>query len=258
MNSADFRKDFIGKVALVTGAGSGIGRATAELFAARGASVAVVNRTESKGREVVDGIRAAGGRAEYLKADFADPESIATMMKEAIGIFGRIDCAFNNAGTTGVPNEFHKQTLDDWNEVIAVNLTAVFLCMKYQIEHMLEAGGGVIVNNGSGASIMGGPGLPHYTAAKHGILGLAKVVAKEYMSRSIRINTVCPGVIETAPMQAYMQHSPDRGKSFLDTLPNGKLGLPGDIANAVVWLCSNEAAYVSGANMVVDGGLMGL
>lgn len=258
MQSKDIRKDFTGKVALVTGAGSGIGRAAAERFGERGAAVAVVNRTESKGLEVVDSIRAAGGRAEYIKADMTDPESIVEMMRKAVEIFGRVDCAFNNAGMSGVPTEFHKQTLADWNEMIAVNLTAVFLCMKYQIEHMLEIGGGVIVNNGSGASIMGAAGMPHYTAAKHGLLGLAKVAAKEYMSRSIRINTVCPGVIETPPMRSYMEHSPDKGQGFLDTLPNGELGLPSDIANAVVWLCSAEASYVSGANIVVDGGLMSL
>lgn len=258
MQSKVIRRDFEGKVALVTGAGSGIGRAAAELFGARGASVAVVNRTESKGLEVVEVIRAAGGRAEYIKADLSQPDSVPEMMARATGLFGRIDCAFNNAGISGVATEFHRLSLEDWNEMIAVNLTSVFLCMKYQIEHMLQFGGGAIVNNGSGASIMGAPGLPHYTAAKHGILGLAKVAAKEYMSRSIRINTVCPGIIETEPMKAYLEHSPDQGRGFLNTLPDGKLGLPSDVARAVVWLCSAEAAYVSGANMVVDGGLMSL
>jgi NAD(P)-dependent dehydrogenase (short-subunit alcohol dehydrogenase family) len=243
---------------LVTGAGSGIGRAAAESFAARGAAVAVVNRTESKGLEVVEAIRAAGGRAAYVQADMAQPESIPEMMARSIELFGHIDCAFNNAGMAGTGTEFHRLSLEDWNEMIAVNLTSVFLCMKYEIEHMLQRGGGAIVNNGSGASIMGAPGLPHYTAAKHGILGLAKVAAKEYMSRSIRINTVCPGIIETEPMKAYLEHSPDQGRGFLDTLPHGKLGLPADVASAVVWLCSAEAAYVSGANVVVDGGMMSL
>lgn len=256
MQNKVISRDFEGKVALVTGAGSGIGRAAAELFGARGASVAVVNRTESKGVEVVEAIRAAGGRAEYIKADLSQPDSVPEMMARATELFGRIDCAFNNAGISGVATEFHLLSLEDWNEMIAVNLTSVFLCMKYQIEHMLQFGGGAIVNNGSGASIIGAPGLPHYTAAKHGILGLAKVAAKEYMSRSIRINTVCPGIIETAPMKAYLEHSPDKGRGFLNTLPDGKLGLPSDVARAVVWLCSAEAAYVSGANMVVDGGLM--
>lgn len=256
MQSKVISRDFEGKVALVTGAGSGIGRAAAELFGARGASVAVVNRTESKGMEVVEAIRAAGGRAEYIKADLSQPDSVPEMMIRATGLFGRIDCAFNNAGIAGSATEFHQLSLEDWNEMIAVNLTSVFLCMKYQIAHMLQFGGGAIVNNGSGASIIGAPGLPHYTAAKHGILGLAKVAAKEYMSRSIRINTVCPGIIETAPMKSYLEHSPDQGRGFLNTLPDGKLGLPADVASAVVWLCSAEAAYVSGANMVVDGGLM--
>lgn len=254
----DVRKDFTGKVALVTGAGSGIGRAAATLFGARGAGVAVVNRTESKGLETVEIIRAAGGEAHYIKADLAEPESIPVMMRLAVERFGRVHCAFNNAGTTGTAGEFHRQPLADWNEVIAVNLTAVFLCMQHEIEHMLAHGGGAIVNNGSGASIMGAVGLPHYTAAKHGLLGLVKVAAKEYSSRNIRLNTICPGVIETVPMRAYMDASPDGGRGFLDTLPNGELGLPMDVASAAVWLCSDEARYVSGANIVVDGGFMSL
>ena len=258
MSRSDSPQDFAGKVALVTGAGSGIGRAAALRFAARGARVAVVNRTESKGLETVELIRDQGGIAEFIQADLGDPESVEPMIGATIERLGGLHCAFNNAGMTGDATAFHEHSLRQWNEVIALNLTSVFLCMQKQIEYMLGAGGGAIVNNGSGASIMGAPGLPHYTAAKHGLLGLAKVASKEYASRNIRINTVCPGVIETEPMRAYLDSSPDQGAAFLATLPGGRMGQPADIAGAVVWLCSDEAAYISGANIVVDGGLMGL
>jgi len=251
-------RDFVGKVALVTGAGSGIGRAAALRFAARGAQVAVVNRTASKGLETVDLIRAEGGSAEFFQADLSAADAVAPMIRAVVDRFGALHCAFNNAGISGEPREFHRHSLAQWNEVIALNLTSVFLCMQHEIEHMLGAGGGAIVNNGSGASLMGAAGLPHYTAAKHGLLGLAKVAAKEYSSRNIRINTVCPGVIETEPMRAYLDASDDRGAAFLAALPGGRMGVPADIAGAVVWLCSGEAAYVSGANIVVDGGFMSL
>lgn len=258
MTAFDAPQDFAGKVALVTGAGSGIGRAAALRFAQRGARVAVVNRTESKGLETVELIRAQGGTAEFIQANLSDPASIEPMIRETVARLGGLHCAFNNAGMTGTATEFHTHSLEEWNAVIALNLTSVFVCMQKQIEYMLSAGGGAIVNNGSGASIMGAAGLPHYTAAKHGLLGLAKVASKEYASRNIRINTVCPGVIETEPMRAYLDSSPDQGAAFLATLPGNRMGQPADIAGAVVWLCSNEAAYVSGANIVVDGGLMGL
>ncbi len=243
---------------MVTGAGSGIGRATALRFASLGARVAVVNRTESKGMETVNLIRAEGGVAEFIQADLGDANTIAPMIKAIVDRLGGLHCAFNNAGMTGEATPFHRVSLDEWNQVVAVNLTSVFLCMQMQIEHMLSTGGGVIVNNGSGASIMGAAGLPHYTATKHGLLGLAKVASKEYASQNIRINTVCPGVIETEPMRAYLNSTPDQGGEFLQSLPGGRMGQPEDVARAVVWLCSSEAAYVSGANIVVDGGLMSL
>jgi len=243
---------------MVTGAGSGIGRAAALRLAARGARVAVVNRTESKGLETVNLIRAEGGVAEFIQADLGDTNTIAPMIKATVDRLGGLHCAFNNAGMTGVATRFHRLSLDEWNQVVAVNLTSVFLCMQMEIEHMLRAGGGVIVNNGSGASLMGAAGLPHYTATKHGLLGLAKVASKEYASQNIRINTVCPGVIETEPMRTYLESTPDQGGEFVKSLPGGRMGHPDDIARAVAWLCSGEAAYVSGANIVVDGGLMSL
>ncbi len=247
---------FSGRIALVTGAGSGIGRAAAEAFAGRGASVAVVNRNAERGRDTTAAIRAAGGTAEFFQADMAQPKEIDAMMGAVLAHFGRLDFAFNNAGVSLPAPGFLQHSLADWNETIAVNLSSVFLCMQHEIRAMLQTGAGVIINNGSGASMMGAQGLAHYTAAKHGVMGLMKVAAKEFASRNIRINTVCPGVIDTAPMHAFVDGMGSAGDAFLRSLPHGRMGTPDDIARVVIWLCSDDAAYVSGATLVADGGLM--
>ena len=248
--------DFKGKVALVTGAATGIGRATALLFGRRGAAVAVVARDPVKAGLVVDEIRAGGGQAEFIAADMRAPDDIAGMVEQTIEMFGCLHCAFNNAGVNGIAAPFHEQTLEEFERVVQVNLTSVFLCMQHEIRHMLGAGGGVIVNNCSGASLIPAPELPHYTAAKHGLLGLAKVAAKEYANRDIRVNSICPGVIDTPMMQAHLGQDSGTIDALVAQLPGRRMGRPEDIARAVVWLCSDDAAYVSGDTMVVDGGLM--
>ena len=245
-----------GRVALVTGAGSGIGRAAALALAARGACVAVVNRTVDKGESVASEIRAAGGTAEYFCADMREPQQIAQMVGQVLARFGRLDCAFNNAGLSLPPKGFLDHSLEDWREVLEVDLTSVFLCMQHQIRAMLATGGGSIVNNGSGASLMGAQGMPHYTAAKHGLIGLMKVAAKEFADRGIRVNTVCPGVIDTVPMRAFVDAIGPAGESFLQTLPGGRMGEPAEVGRVVAWLCSDEAAYISGATISVDGGML--
>jgi len=248
--------DFKGKVALVTGAATGIGRATARLFGQRGAAVAVVGRDPVKAGLVVDEIRAEGGQAAFIAADMRSADDIARMVAETVKTFGGLHCAFNNAGVNGVAAPFHEQTLDEFNRVVQVNLTSVFLCMQHEIRHMLGAGGGVIVNNCSGASLIPAPQLPHYTAAKHGLLGLAKVAAREYADRNIRINSICPGIIDTPMMRAHLGQDAGTIDALVQQLPGKRMGQPEDIARAVVWLCSDDAAYVSGDTMVVDGGLM--
>ena len=245
-----------GRVALVTGAGSGIGRAAAFSLAARGASVAVVNRTVDKGESVVTEIRAAGGTAEFFSADMREPQQIAQMVGQVLARFGRLDCAFNNAGLSLPPKGFLDHSLEDWREVLEVDLTSVFLCMQHQIRAMLATGGGSIVNNGSGASLMGAQGMPHYTAAKHGLIGLMKVAAKEFADSGIRVNTICPGVIDTVPMRAFVDAIGPAGESFLQTLPGGRMGEPAEVGRVVAWLCSDEAAYISGATISVDGGML--
>jgi len=248
--------DFKGKVALVTGAATGIGQATALLFGQRGASVAVVARDPAKAGEVVAEICRAGGQAAFIAADMRSPQDIARMVAETVETFGGLHCAFNNAGVNGVAAPFHEQRLEEFERVVQVNLTSVFLCMQQEIRHMLGAGGGVIVNNCSGASLIPAPELPHYTAAKHGLLGLAKVAAREYADRNIRINSVCPGIIDTPMMRAHLNQDGGSIDALVQQLPGKRMGSPEDIAKAVVWLCSDDAAYVSGDTMVVDGGLM--
>ncbi len=248
--------DFTGKIVLVTGAASGIGKASALLFGKRGASVAVVARDAAKAGEVVAEIQSYGSKAAFIPADMRNPDDIAAMVAKTVEIFGGLHCAFNNAGVNGISAPFHEQTLEEFQRVVQVNLTSVFLCMQHEIRHMLGAGGGVIVNNGSGASLIPALGLPHYTAAKHGILGLAKVAAREYADRNIRVNTICPGVIDTPMMQAHLGQDADTIDALVRMLPGKRMGSPDDIAKAAVWLCSDDAAYVSGDTMVVDGGLM--
>jgi NAD(P)-dependent dehydrogenase (short-subunit alcohol dehydrogenase family) len=248
--------DMKGKIALVTGAATGIGRAAAILFGQRGASVMVAARDAVKGEAVVEEIRAAGGAAAFVAADMNSEQDIAAMVAHTVETFGRLDCAFNNAGVNGIAAPFHEQTLEEFERVIRVDLTSVFLCMREEIRQMLRQGGGAIVNNCSGASLIPAPYLPQYTAAKHGLLGLAKVAAKEYADRDIRINSVCPGIIDTPMMRAHLSQDGGSIDALVQQLPGKRMGSPEDVARAVVWLCSDDAAYVSGDTMVVDGGLM--
>ena len=247
--------DLSGKVALVTGASSGIGQATAQLLAERGAKVAVAVRNPERGLETVENIRAAGGTATLIQADMEVAADSATMVEAVLEQFGRLDIAFNNAGITGRVAPFHEQSLDDWSEVIMTNLTSVFLCMKHEIVAMLRSGGGVIVNNCSGAGVMAAPGLPHYTAAKHGVLGLTKAAAKEYAAEGIRVNAICPGFIETPQLGRFLE-DPEVRAATVGGIPAGVMGQPDDIARAVAFLCSNEASYISGDTMFVDGAVM--
>lgn len=243
-----------GEVALVTGAGGGIGAATAALFAAEGARVVVVDITVTAAEATAAAITADGGEAVGVAADVTDEAQVEAAVAVAIDRWGRLDVAHNNAGTSGQPSAFTDLSLDDWNRVVSLNLTGVFLCMKHELAVMAPAGKGAIVNTSSGAGVIGFPSLPHYVASKHGVLGLTKTAAQEYAPSGIRVNAICPGTTDTPMMQAFIGGDPGIEKMMKRTVPTGELGRPEQIAEAVVWLCSDRASFVNGDTMLVDGG----
>lgn len=241
-------------VALVTGGGSGIGQATARLLAERGAQVVVadVDGAAAKSTAAEIGISAAA-----ITVDVADGASVEAMVAFAVETFGGLDWACNIAGIAPEPKPFVEHSFADWQRTIDVNLSGVFFCMQNELRQMLAQGrGGAIVNMSSGAGVVPAPGQPQYTAAKHGVLGLTKQAAQEYASAGIRVNAVLPGQTETGPMRAYLDAMPDRGEKMLRRLPMKRMASPLEIAQAVVWLCSDEASYVNGDSLVVDGGLI--
>jgi NAD(P)-dependent dehydrogenase (short-subunit alcohol dehydrogenase family) len=240
-------------VVIVTGAGSGIGRAAAVLFGADGAQVVCADIDEAAAGETAKIVTADGGDAIGVRVDVADDPSVGAMVAAAIEQFGRLDAAFNNAGISPAPKPFTEHTLAEWQRVIDVNLTGVFLCMQHEIRQFVAQGdGGAIVNMSSGAGVVAAPGQPQYTAAKHGVLGLTKQAAQEYMRQGIRVNAILPGMTDTPPMRDYLAGN----DGMVRMLPGGRLAEPEEIARAAVWLCSAHASYVSGASLVVDGGLI--
>jgi NAD(P)-dependent dehydrogenase (short-subunit alcohol dehydrogenase family) len=236
-------------VALVTGAGSGIGRAASLLFARDGVQVVVADVDEAAAAETVKLIADEGGDAIACAVDVGDDASVGAMVAAAVERYGRVDCAFNNAGVSPVAKPFIDHTLEEWQRVITVNLTGVFLCMQHELRQMVEQGGGAIVNTSSGAGVVAAPGQPQYTAAKHGVLGLTKAAAQEYARAGIRVNAILPGMTDTPMMQEYLvEHG-----SMARMLPMGRLATAEEVAQAAVWLCSDAASYVSGTSLVVDG-----
>ncbi len=185
-----------------------------------------------------------------------DEAQVQAAVDTAVERYGRLDCAHNNAGTSGTPSAFHDLTLEDWNRVVALNLTGVFLCLKHELAVMAAAGRGAIVNTSSGAGVIGFPGLPHYVASKHGVLGLTKTAAQEYVRQGIRVNAICPGTTDTPMMQSFIGGDPAMEAFMSKTVPTGEMGRPEQVAEAVVWLCSDRASFVNGESMAVDGGTL--
>lgn len=246
--------DFTGKVALVTGGASGIGRATALAFAEAGAWVAIVDINEDGGLQTARMIQEAGGEALFVKCDFGNVASTEHAIHSVIKQSGRIDCAFNNAGVEGESATTAECTVENWHRTIDINLRGVWLCMKHEIHAMLKQGGGTIVNCSSIAGLVGFPQSPAYVASKHGVIGLTKTAALEYAKANIRVNAVCPGVIQTPMIDRATGKNEAQKLGLITSEPMGRLGTPEEIASAVLWLSSSQSSFVTGQALPVDGG----
>lgn len=246
-------REFEGRVALVTGAASGIGAAAARLFATRGARVALVDLDEG-GEAVAESIRGEGGEAIFVAADVAEDEQVAGAVARAIERFGRLDCAYNNAGISGPPHPVAEMPVEQWRRAIDVMLTGVFLCLRHEIPAMLETGGGAIVNCASGAGLIGFPGQSGYVASKHGVIGLTRAAALEYGSQGVLVNAICPGTARTAMVEQVVAETPALQAELERLHPIGRIAEPAEVAEAALWLCSGRAGFVMGSALVVDGG----
>ncbi|SFU49212.1 NAD(P)-dependent dehydrogenase, short-chain alcohol dehydrogenase family [Pontibacter akesuensis] len=249
------QQQFAGKVALVTGASSGIGKATALQYAREGAKVVVSDINEAAGAEVVAEIKQLGGDAFFVKADVSLPEDCEHLAVRTVATYGRLDIAFNNAGIGGEANAVGDMSIGNWNKVIAVNLSSVFYCMKYQIQEMLQHGGGAIVNNSSILGQVGFANSAAYVAAKHGVVGLTKNAALEYSVKGIRVNAVGPAFIKT-PLLTAAGMTEETFEMLARLHPIGRLGASEEVSELVVWLSSEKASFVTGAYYAVDGGYL--
>src|SRR5213596_2343121 len=248
-------KAFAGKVAFVTGAANGIGRAAALAFAREGATVALADVSEQGNQETSRLIEQQGGRALAVKCNVIQTDDVKAALEKTVAAFGRLDFAFNNAGIEPrKPAPTADYDEEEWNRIIRINLSGVFLCMKHEIPLMLKQGGGAIVNTSSGGGIIGIKGSPAYTAAKHGVIGLTRAAALDYAGQNIRVNAICPGYIATPMMDRFTGGTPEGHAKVVSEEPIGRMGQPEEIANAVLWLCSPAASFVVGHALVVDGG----
>ena len=245
---------FDGKVAVVTGAANGIGRAASILFARHGARVVAADIDETGGTDTVDAVRREGGEALFVPTDVSDPGDVERMVDAAVDTFGRLDLAHNNAGIAGAGLPIPDYPIDAWQQGIGVMLTGVFLGMKYEIPRILEQGGGAIVNTASGAGLIGFPGMSAYVAAKHGVIGLTKTAALEYGAQGVRINAICPGTARTKMVNEWLGDSAENEAQVVALHPIGRIADPEEIAELVIWLCSDAASFMCGAAVPVDGG----
>jgi NAD(P)-dependent dehydrogenase (short-subunit alcohol dehydrogenase family) len=245
-----------GKVALITGAGSGIGRATAVLFAREGARVIVSDVNVSGCEETLAAIQKQGGEAHIIRCDVSRSTEVEALVRGTVETFGRLDCAVNNAGVSGPMALTADYPEEEWDRLMSVNLKGVWLCMKQELQQMLKQGGGSIVNTASAAGLVGSQMLSAYVATKHGIVGLTKTAALEYAKANIRINAVCPGIVRTPMVTPLIDQNPQIETVMVAAEPVGRLAEPEEIAESMVWLSSGAASFVTGAAIPVDGGLV--
>ena len=249
-------KELDGKVAIITGGTSGIGRDTAVLFAKEGAKVVVAGRREVEGKETVALVQAAGGEGIFVQTDVAKSADVQALVQKTVAKYGRLDIGFNNAGVEGAWIPITEQSEEDWDQTIAINLKGVWLCLKYEMQQMLkQGGGGAIVNMSSVAGWIGSAGAATYCASKHGVIGLTKSAALETAAKGIRVNAICPAVIET-PMGERLFGSPEMKPFALSLHAMGRFGKPMEVAEAVLWMCSERASFMTGQSLVLDGGFL--
>jgi len=247
--------DFSGKVALVTGAAAGMGLATAQAFAKAGADVVLADFKEEAVKAEADKLVAAGHRALAVRCDVSDDAQVAAMVERTAAEFGRLDAAFNNAGVMAKVVPTAESTREEWDRVIGVNLRGVWSCLKYELQQMERQGSGAIVNNASVGALTGNPGIGSYIASKHGVVGLTRTAALEYVKRGIRVNAVNPGLIDTQIARDVVSGDEQAYGEIAKQVPIGRAGRPEEIAEAVLWLCSPGASYIVGQDLTVDGGM---
>jgi len=248
-------KQFEGKVALITGATSGIGKATAIAFAKEGAKVVFSGRRESEGEKTLELIKEIGSEGKFIRSDVSIESNVKQLIEETVADFGGIDFAFNNAGIEGETAPFHQQSIEAFDKLMSINFRGLFLCMKYEIIQMLSSGGGVIVNNSSMVGLISLPGLSPYVASKHAVMGLTKSAAIEYAKSNIRINAINPGFIETEMIDRFNENRGNNAEEQLTSIvPMGRMGTSDEMAASVIFLCSPAASYMTGQSLVVDGG----
>lgn len=242
---------FKNKVVIVTGSGSGIGRATAIAFAKEGAKVVVSDIHEQDGEETVNLIKASNGEAYFIKCDVSSEPEVKNLVDKTVEKYGKLDCAYNNAGIEGKPCTTIECSTDNWDRTINTNLKGVWLCMKYEIPAMLKNGKGSIVNCSSIAGLVGFETIPAYVASKHGVIGLTETAALEFAKQNVRVNAVCPGAIHTPMLERFTQGEEEE---MAEQDPMGRVGKPEEIADSVLWLCSDKSSYVTGQAIAIDGG----